>query len=610
MSDKKPTRYWTYDKCLEMAKKCHSKSELRKLCSSALNAAMKNGWINDYTWFETLWAPRWNEITCHEEASKYSSRGEFKKYCPTGYKVAREKKWLETYTWFEPVTKAPAGYWTYKRCYLEAKKYKTKEDFRKSNQSAARTARKNGWIKDYIWFEEPFHWTKSLCEMEARKYSTKRAFRNGNGGAYIYAHKHGLLNSFDWFEELKKPKGYWTKERCEEEARKYKTKGEFVKGCSSAHHAAVVNGWLDDYDWFIDQRLDVVKGKIDSVYVYVFEDTKVAYVGRTLMRRQKKRDKEHIFNLDNDNVAKYAMKMNIPVPPMQIIESGLTLKEGLDREDYWRKWYEQQGYTMLNRLATGIGKGSLGGISHGKWNRKSCYEEAKKYKSATEFEKNNGSAYEAARRNEWLKDYDWFDVLWEAKWSKEACYEEAKKYQTRGDFEKGSHGAYRKALEKGWINKYEWLTSRQTKPSGYWDNYENCFNEAKKYTTRRTFQKGCMGAYLKALKNGWLDDYTWFVEKYRTNYWNYDTCLEEAKKYTSKKEFKKYANGAYQFAYNKGWLDDYTWFKPLTGFWTYDACKLEAAKYKKRSHFKEKAKGAYAKSRINGWLDDFFPKDE
>ena len=295
---------------------------------------------------------------------------------------------------------------------------------------------------------------------------------------------------------------------------------------------------------------------------------------------------------------------------MQIIESGLTLKEGLDREDYWRKWYEQQGYTMLNRLATGIGKGSLGGISHGKWNRKSCYEEAKKYKSATEFEKNNGSAYEAARRNEWLKDYDWFDVLWEAKWSKEACYEEAKKYQTRGDFEKGSHGAYRKALEKGWINKYEWLTSRQTKPSGYWDNYENCFNEAKKYTTRRTFQKGCMGAYLKALKNGWLDDYTWFVEKYRTNYWNYDTCLEEAKKYTSKKEFKKYANGAYQFAYNKGWLDDYTWFKPLTGFWTYDACKLEAAKYKKRSHFKEKAKGAYAKSRINGWLDDFFPKDE
>ena len=210
MSDKKPTRYWTYDKCLEMAKKCHSKSELRKLCSSALNAAMKNGWINDYTWFETLWAPRWNEITCHEEASKYSSRGEFKKYCPTGYKVAREKKWLETYTWFEPVTKAPAGYWTYKRCYLEAKKYKTKEDFRKSNQSAARTARKNGWIKDYIWFEEPFHWTKSLCEMEARKYSTKEAFRNGNGGAYIYAHKHGLLNSFDWFEELKKPKGYWT----------------------------------------------------------------------------------------------------------------------------------------------------------------------------------------------------------------------------------------------------------------------------------------------------------------------------------------------------------------------------------------------------------------
>ena len=452
-------------------------------------------------------------------------------------------------------------------------------------------------------------WTFDTCYKEARNYKTKAEFRRGSYGAYIYASKKGYLSKFDWFEEIKKPSGYWTRERCEKESRKYKSKKEFVKGCSSAHHAAVVNGWLDDFTWLVDQRVDIIKDKIDSVYVYIFEDTKTAYVGRTLIRRQKKRDKEHIFNLEADNVARYAKKHHVPVPPMTILETNLTLEEGLDREDYWRRWYEDHGYTMLNRLATGIGKGSLGAISHGKWNRKTCYEEAKKYKSATEFLKANGSAYDAARRNGWLIDYTWFDILWEAKWDKQACYNEAKKYKTRGEFQRGSRGAYAKALEKGWIKEYSWLSSRQTKPAGYWNNYEHCYEEAKKYKSRRAFLRGCSSAYKKALKNGWLDDYTWFMEiKKPKGYWNQETCYEEAKKYSSRFEFQRNAKGAYLFAFKKGWLDDYTWFKPLTGFWTYEACKAEAAKYERRGQFKAGCKGAYTKSRINGWLDDFFPK--
>ena len=122
-----------------------------------------------------------------------------------------------------------------------------------------------------------------------------------------------------------------------------------------------------------------------------------------------------------------------------------------------------------------IGKGSLGGISHGKWNRKTCYKEAKKYKSISEFEKANGSAYDAARRNGWVKDYTWFDVLWEPKWDRETCFEEAKKYKTRAEFHKGSAGAYIKAWRKGWIKDYDWMPSRQTKPAGYWDNYDHCY---------------------------------------------------------------------------------------------------------------------------------------
>ena len=550
----------------------------------------------------------WNYETCYEEAKKYKSRGEFHKMCPCGYSAAHKNNWMNDYTWYPIRKRFPNGYWTYESCFEEAKKYKTKKEFAEKASGAKHVATQNGWINDYTWFEKPFRWTRELCEEEARKYNSKQEFIIQNRSAYYAAVKHGWLDYFTWLKNVKHPNGYWTKERCENESRKYQSKKEFLCGCPAAHAAAVRMGWIDDYVWIVDKRIDITKDKIDSVYVYIFEDTRAAYVGRTLIRRQKKRDKEHIFNFDNDNVARYAKNHHVPVPTMIILESNLTLEEGLDRENYWRRWYEDQGYMMLNKLATGIGKGSLGGISHGKWNRKTCYKEAKKYKSISEFEKANGSAYDAARRNGWVKDYTWFDVLWEPKWDREACFEEAKKYKTRAEFHKGSAGAYIKAWRKGWIKDYDWMPSRQTKPAGYWDNYDHCYEEAKKYKSRRSFQRGCIGGYTKALRNGWLNDYNWFSGNKRNGFWNKETCYEEARKYDNITAFAKNAVRAYQLSRLNGWFSEYTWFKKLTKSWDYETCRAEAVKYNNRMQFRAGASGAYTKSRINGWLDDFYPK--
>lgn len=51
-----------------------------------------------------------------------------------------------------------------------------------------------------------------------------------------------------------KPKGYWTKERVFEEARKYSTRGDFKKGCQSAYYVAIKKGWIDEMDWFVNGR--------------------------------------------------------------------------------------------------------------------------------------------------------------------------------------------------------------------------------------------------------------------------------------------------------------------------------------------------------------------
>jgi len=43
-----------------------------------------------------------------------------------------------------------------------------------------------------------------------------------------------------------KPKNYWTKERCREEALKHNGRREWYKNSSSSYFVARKNGWLDE----------------------------------------------------------------------------------------------------------------------------------------------------------------------------------------------------------------------------------------------------------------------------------------------------------------------------------------------------------------------------
>ena len=297
----------------------------------------------------------------------------------------------------------------------------------------------------------------------------------------------------------------WNKETCHEEAKKYSTRYEFQKGCGRAYNVACKNKWLDDYDWFIEGRFKLFNDKVDSVYVYIFSDNTV-YIGRTLMKRQENRRIEH----QNDNVGLYAKYNNLNMPNMQILEENLTLKEGLEREDYWLNWYKNNGYYVLNKAKTGVGSGSLGTINSGKWNKETCYEEAKKYSTRSEFKKGCSSAYKVARKNKWLNDYDWFVEVCKPKgyWSYETCYEEAKKYSTRSEFKKGCSRAYKVACKNKWLDNYDWFVNgnkRAAEKKTKW-NKETCHEEAKKYSTRSEFKKGCGSAYEVARKNGWMDE--------------------------------------------------------------------------------------------------------
>lgn len=51
------------------------------------------------------------------------------------------------------------------------------------------------------------------------------------------------------------------------------------------------------------------------------------------------------------------------------------------------------------------------------------------------------------------------------------------------------------------------------KTNGYWDAYENCYNEAMKYEYLLDFILCAGSAYNKSRRNGWLKDFTWLKRK-------------------------------------------------------------------------------------------------
>ena len=612
MNKRKPARYWTYDRCLEEAKKYKFKADFKKEAAGAYDAAKDKGWLTEYVWLESLPRIKWTYETCYEEAKKYKTRSEFAKKAGAAYRIARQNGWSDEYIWFMDIIK-PCGFWNYETCYVEAKKYMTRAEFSEKSQTAYQVARRNKWLDNYSWFVSEStpagFWTYEKCYEAAKKYKTRDEFNKKDSKAYAAAYRHGWLDDYIWFEKKFK----WTYDECLAVAKRFKTKREFELGHKGAYTAAVRYGWIKQFDWMVKNRVNVISENVDNVYMYYFEKYDAVYVGRTI--NKKRRDREHIFNTESDAVARFAMRHNIAVPSMIILEENLTLEKGQEREDYWVNYYKEQGYNILNSGRTGVGLGSLGSLAGIKWTKDKCFEEAKKYSYRKEFQRGSVGAYTRALKRGWLKEYTWFKrpQSWNQKWNQESCYDEALKYKSIDEFREQSNRAYSVALKNKWLIDYTWLKESSKKPHHYW-NYETCYREAQKYKSRSEFEygKGSGGAYQTARKNGWLDDYTWLEKKQKPKgYWKYETCYEEAKKYKGRCDFMKHAPRAYKVAKTEGWIEDYTWFvifsKP-SGYWNFEKCKAEASKYETRMQFKKGMPGAYNKSRQNGWLDEFFPK--
>lgn len=233
------------------------------------------------------------------------------------------------------------------------------------------------------------------CLNAAVNYNTRKEFQKNCGSAYNSAIKNGWIEKcYKHMIELKHPKGYWTIEKCIKEAKKYNNKSEFKKGSGSAYVCANKNNWLDK----CCMHMELIGNNFKRlIYVIIFPK-KYVYIGLT--GNPKKRFYDHLKDIEGIPY-KYIKKTGLKnkdikfVKLTNFIEAAIASK----KEGYFKRKYEKEGYIILNKIKTG----GLGG-SIIKWTKEVCAKEAKKYKTKSYFQKNCGSAYNSAHKNNWLDE--------------------------------------------------------------------------------------------------------------------------------------------------------------------------------------------------------------
>lgn len=141
--------------------------------------------------------------------------------------------------------------YTYNYCELIANRYAHSQSFRKGNSLVYSFAARHGWLDKICQHmdrdsQKAQHWTKERCQEEANKYKTRKEFQERCRGAYVAAYRKKWLEEICSHMERPIPHNlYWTLDRCQKEAKKYVTLRDFINESGSAYNAAKRKGWLE-----------------------------------------------------------------------------------------------------------------------------------------------------------------------------------------------------------------------------------------------------------------------------------------------------------------------------------------------------------------------------
>lgn len=502
-------RVLTYELCKQIASKCNSISELQDSDQPVYYKCKKEGWLTKFIPKSKLRVLTYE--VCKEIASTCKNVNELVKKDCSVYNKMRKEGWVHE---FLPNTK----------CMSRGRKSITKElckeiastcknclELQKKDSTIYDKIRKMGWLDEFFPNRQKDHTIEEITEA-AKKCKTSKEFKQKFGALYTSACHYKLLNTFNWLK----------------------------KSCDGT------NPVRDSH----------------SIYVYEFNQTNDAYIGITLNKKQ--RQHSHAYS-EKSPVYRKAKELCVSVPKPKYICTSISADKASKLEQVFIDMYRAIGWNMLNSQKGG----NLGGAASVKWTYKVCIALAKNhtslqtlrkeypdaarkmyvkgwikdcpwlvrrqlvspgfytnmskeqaycyaafFKNRTQFEQKYPRLYIYAKENNWLDE--WFPkTIPYSRMSKEQMYAIARTCTSREDFCKYYKGAYNIASDKGWLN--EWFGNKHGTHAkrGFYSNMskEQVYAIAKMYNTRHAFSKGAPGAYNKAVKNKWMDE--WFSDSRR-----------------------------------------------------------------------------------------------
>ena len=137
---------------------------------------------------------------------------------------------------------------------VEKSQYKSLNEWRKNDESAYKMAFRRGLILELceiFGWKKPKrgnnYWTKIKVLKDAKLYNNPTDWSIASSGAYDYAQRYGLyVEAIQHMSKLRQRNGFWTKEKCLIEARKYTNRRDWRKAYKSSWTSAQRLGCYDE----------------------------------------------------------------------------------------------------------------------------------------------------------------------------------------------------------------------------------------------------------------------------------------------------------------------------------------------------------------------------
>ena len=139
-------------------------------------------------------------------------------------------------------------------------------------------------------------------------------------------------------------------------------------------------------------------------------------------------------------------------------------------------------------------------------------------------------------------------------WTLERCKEDAARFTSRWEWQKQHQAGYHAAQRNGWVNE---CCAHMEPIQRSWD-LGSCKKDAARFESRHEWQLESSGGYYAAQRNGWLDECCAHMisSRRKSGHWTKARCLKDASGFCYRFQWQQESPSAYSAAKKKGWLDE------------------------------------------------------